>query len=219
MYRFILAIVLIIILSLSLKYILLEPFSVSVDARVERLIQENNNKTREERKLFNENQRAISRFNNIKEMEHIVKNLRDKVVSAKEIINSDYPTCRKIDLYPNIDFSTLLPTDAIRSDRFRDDFEEEYRTRNDLARSEEWNGHVYGRCSDYPDLQNFTTNEKKSKCRMDPYCRVVADTTNTNGFTCEYKQLNHDCYNRTLNADGGSTPVSLYINPGTLDNI
>ena len=34
-------------------------------------------------------------------METVVENLREKVLSAKEIMNNEYPTCRKIDLYPN----------------------------------------------------------------------------------------------------------------------
>ena len=224
MYRFILAIVLIIILSLSLKYILLENFSIRNDQRVLRAIEEHNIASRKEREAANYDRREIGRYNSIKEMEHIVQNLRDKVISAKEIINSDYPTCRKIDLYPNIDFSDVRDTDDDdERNRFTADYESSYRRYNDLIRRDAWNGRSYGNCSNYNPIQSDRNqidqiNQKKSRCRIDPYCRVVVDNTNTNEFSCEYKQLNHKCYTRSTSEDG-TQPVTYYINPGTLDNI
>lgn len=213
MYRFILAIVLIIILSLSLKYTLLETFSIQTDTILRRAIQENNIASRKRREEENYNKKERGRYNSITEMEHIVQNLRDKVISAKEILNNNYPTCRKIDLYPNIDFTSSRST---RNDRFTDNFEQSYSMREDLIQSEPWNGRNFGKCSDYIPEAEEEIDAKKLQCRKDPYCRVVADNTNSYGFRCEYKQLNHKCYNTN---NGSAEPVDIYFNPGTLDNI
>ena len=206
MYRFILAIILIIVLSISLKYILFEQFSVNEDERVVNAIKKNNEAKRKTRKEDNEKKYKINRQMNINHMEAVVEDLREKILSARDILNNEYPTCRKIDLYPNIDFNSPVTT------RTDDRFANEAQSYLDKIRGTEdgeegvWGGHAYGQCSKYI---NSIDN-----CRMDPYCQVVRD--DTNGFKCNYKRLNHDCY--TISS-GVSQPKGTYLIPETFDNI
>lgn len=216
MYRFILAIILIIVLSISLKYILFEKFSVNQDNRVLTAILKNNDVVRNRRKQRNTIAQDLNRYRNIKDMETVVENLREKVLSAKEIMNLSLPTCRKIDLYPNIDFTSA---GAERDNRFLSNSETSLRMRQDLTRGDRWDGHAYGQCSNYNSTTTSTdqeVNRNNSNCRMDPYCQVVRDeqATATKGFRCDYKTLNHDCYNSS-----NGTPVDIYFNPETLNNI
>ena len=219
MYRFILAIILIIILSVSLKYTLFEKFSVNEDPRVLNAIIRNNQAVRNRRKQQNTIAQDLNRYRNIKNMESVVQNLRDKVLSAKEIMNNEYPTCRKIDLYPNIDFSSTV---VERDDRFLSNSEAELRIRQDLTREDKWDGHAYGQCSNYNSTTNSTdeeVNRNNSNCRMDPYCQVVRDEEEPKGFRCDYKNLNHDCYVPNSTEESGTHPVNIYFNPETLNNI
>jgi len=216
MYRFILAIILIIVLSISLKYILFEQFSVNGDQRVLNAIKKNNKTKRKERKEQNEKNNEIDRKSNINDMETVVENLREKILSAKEILNNKYPTCRKIDLYPNIDYNSVVTT---RTDRFLSKSEEVLNQRSDLTRDTEWGGHAYGQCSNYNSNEKSTdqeVNRNNANCRMDPYCQVVRDeqAAKTKGFRCDYKTLNHDCYD-----SDNEKPVAIYFNPETLNNI
>lgn len=232
MYRVALSVIIVIILVLICQFIYnMENFSINLnDPMILNKIAENNKVERQKRKDSRSRQQAYNRYSTLQDMERTVNEYTEKINSVKEILQSEMPICRHIDLHPNIDYkSDTLTRDT---ERFTDphDIPSGSLGVNSPDKEVTIFGKKFGLCSNYfnPPGQVWNTeplteedkqhNESlKNKCKIDPYCDFK-DKDKTTGVPlevpiCEYKKLNHMCVNSSGN------PIQYYLEPGILDNI
>ena len=233
MYRLALTLIIVIILVVFSRIIYnIENFSFDLnDPMVLNKIAENNNVARQERKNSRSRQQAYNNYKNFQDMENTVNEYTEKINSIKEILRSEMPICRQIDLYPNIDYTPI----AVTNPRFVDDtgvpniHDKPLIPNGANCPDKEVTlfGKQFGRCSGYLNgIQGWITDQSteeakqhnetlKNKCKVDPYCEFkdIDLRSGDSAPQCEYKKLNHMCVTSSGN------PVQYYLEPGILDNI